>query len=282
MRITTLIENRPSATDSRLAAEWGLSLHVAFAGRDLLFDTGASGAFADNAARLCIPLDEVEAAVLSHHHYDHGGGVRRFFEVNSRAKVYLGPAPDGECVSRRLLGRTRYIGLDPGLLEDHAARFVTVREPVQILPGVHLLPCVAGGHPRPAGNKSLPLRKDGAFRPDDFAHEILMVIREGEGIVVFTGCSHNGILNVMDTVAASFAGLPIKAVVGGFHLFSNGPFRRMAGGRRGVEAIGAALLRHPVEGAYTCHCTGEPAFGVLRAVMGERIRDVRTGVCFDL
>ena len=219
----------------------------------------------------------MEAAVLSHHHYDHGGGLRHFFELNSRAKVFLGPAPEGECVSRRAFGRTRPIGLDPDLLRDHAARFVTVREPVEILPGVHLLPRITGDHPRPAGNKRLPLRKDGAFRPDDFAHEILMVIREGGGLVVFTGCSHSGVLNMVETAAAAFEGVPVKAVVGGFHLFAAGPFRRVAGGRRAAEAIGEALLRQPVERAYTCHCTGDAAFQALKAVMGERLYDLRTG-----
>jgi metal-dependent hydrolase (beta-lactamase superfamily II) len=52
MRVTTLIENRPSKTDSHLLAEWGLSLHIAFKGHNILFDTGSSGSFAKNAEHL--------------------------------------------------------------------------------------------------------------------------------------------------------------------------------------------------------------------------------------
>jgi 7,8-dihydropterin-6-yl-methyl-4-(beta-D-ribofuranosyl)aminobenzene 5'-phosphate synthase len=68
MRVTTLIENRPGKTDSHLVGEWGLSLHITFNGQNILFDTGASGAFAENAGTLSIDLASIEAAVLSHHH----------------------------------------------------------------------------------------------------------------------------------------------------------------------------------------------------------------------
>jgi len=122
VKVTTLIENRPSATDALLASEWGLSLHVERSGRPLLFDTGSSGAFADNAKRLSVDLASVDAAVLSHHHYDHGGGLRRFFEVNGRAKVYMGAPPDGECVGRLYGFLKKRVGLDPSLLRDHADR----------------------------------------------------------------------------------------------------------------------------------------------------------------
>ena len=63
----------------------------------ILFDTGSSGTFVDNAEQLSIKVDSFDVAVLSHHHFDHGGGLKRFFELNSNAKVYLADAPDGEC-----------------------------------------------------------------------------------------------------------------------------------------------------------------------------------------
>lgn len=77
MRVTTLIENSTLAGREDLTAEFGLSLHIRRGDLQILFDTGASGAFADNAKRLDIDLAKVNVAVLSHHHYDHGGGLRR-------------------------------------------------------------------------------------------------------------------------------------------------------------------------------------------------------------
>ena len=96
MKVTTLIENSASPRRPELEPEFGLSLHLDRGSDRILFDTGASGSFVDNATRLGVAVEEVEVAVLSHHHFDHGGGLRRFFEVNSRAKVYLRGCAPGE------------------------------------------------------------------------------------------------------------------------------------------------------------------------------------------
>jgi 7,8-dihydropterin-6-yl-methyl-4-(beta-D-ribofuranosyl)aminobenzene 5'-phosphate synthase len=280
MRITTLIENRPSRTDPDLVSEWGLSLHVAFAGHSILFDTGLSGAFAKNAERLSVDLSSVDATVLSHHHLDHGGGLRRFFQSNGKAKVYLGKEPDGECVIKLFGLFTKYAGLEKTVGTDFRDRFATISEPAEIFPDVFILPRMGATRPKPGAN--LYVRKNGRLIPDDFAHEVAMVIKDENKLVVFTGCSHNGILNMVDTVSEEFARVPIKAVIGGFHLVSTPPFNFMAGSRREVRNLAASVLNYPVDVTYTGHCTGTRAFGVLKAVMGDRLRDMRTGSTFEI
>ncbi len=277
MNVSVLIENRASASDAGLASEWGLSLHAALDGRAILFDTGGSGRFADNAERMGVDVGAADAAVLSHHHNDHGGGLRRFLALNPRAKVYLGERPDGECWVKVYGVVKRYAGLDAALLADFPDRFETVERPVEILPDVFLIPHIAGAHPRPAGNKHLFVRRGGAFAPDPFAHELVMAVKENGRLVVFTGCSHSGVLNMVDAVVERFPGVPVEAVIGGFHLTGLPPLNGIAGSKDEVRAIAAALLAYPVETVYTGHCTGEAAFAVLRSVMGERIVDLRTG-----
>ncbi len=209
--------------------------------------------------------------------FDHGGGLRRFFALNSRAKVYLGESPDGECTVKIYGVVKKYAGLDRTLRGDFPGRFEVVDRPAEILPGVFLIPHIGGTHPRPAGNRHLFVKRDGSFVPDAFAHELVMAVKENGRLVVFTGCSHSGVLNMVDAVARSFEGVPIRAVIGGFHLTGLPPFYGMSGSRREVREIAAALLAYPVERVYTGHCTGAKAFGVLQSVMGERIVDLRTG-----
>ena len=84
-----LIEN--TTLSPAWVAEHGLSLLVETAGQRVLFDTGASAAFADNAERMGIDLFSVDAVVLSHGHVDHGGGLSRFLELNSHAPVWVSP-----------------------------------------------------------------------------------------------------------------------------------------------------------------------------------------------
>ncbi|MFZ7126691.1 MAG: hypothetical protein ACOWWM_11120 [Desulfobacterales bacterium] len=99
---------------------------------------------------------------------------------------------------------------------------------------------------------------------------------------VFTGCSHNGLLNMVDMVARAFEGGHIGAVIGGFHLLSAPPLPIMSGTRRDVEDLGRAVLNYPIDVTYTGHCTGKRAFGVLKSVMDDRLRDMRTGDRFEL
>ena len=282
MKVTTLIENRPSETDPHLLAEWGLSLHIATGSHNILFDTGSSGSFIQNAAHLSVDVSAVDTAILSHHHFDHGGGLRRFLEMNKTASVHLGEAPKGECFVRALPFIKKYVGLDKTLLKDYPNRFKTISKPTQVLPDVFVLPHISSNFPRPAGNKRLFVRKDGRLFPDDFAHEIVMAIKEKDHLVIFTGCSHNGILNMVDTVAREFKGVPIKAVVGGFHLVSSPPFQFMAGTKREVENLSRKLLDYPIDKTYTGHCTGTKAFAILKTVMGDHLSDIRTGSWFEV
>jgi 7,8-dihydropterin-6-yl-methyl-4-(beta-D-ribofuranosyl)aminobenzene 5'-phosphate synthase len=282
MRVTTLIENRPDNNNPDLKAEWGLSLHIEFNGRNILFDTGSSGSFAENAEHLSIDIPSIEAAVLSHHHFDHGGGLKRFFELNKKAKVYLGEAREGVCFCKVLGFMKKDIGLDQAVIKDNADRFITVKEPTEILPGVFVFPQILSNHPKPLGNKRLYVKNGSSFNLDNFNHEIVMAIKEGGKLAVFTGCSHNGILNMIDTVAEEFKEIPIKTVIGGFHLVSTPPFNLMAGSRSEVEKLAEAVLKYPVEMTYTGHCTGMKAFSVLKGVMGDRIADIQTGSCFEI
>jgi 7,8-dihydropterin-6-yl-methyl-4-(beta-D-ribofuranosyl)aminobenzene 5'-phosphate synthase len=253
-----------------------------FNGHAILFDTGASGLFAKNADHLSVNVASIDSAVLSHHHSDHGGGLRRFLELNANAKVYLGETPSGECFYKAFGFMKKYVGLDKTLITDYPDRFKTIRKPTEILPDVFVLPHIHCSYPKPAGNKYLFLKRDYTFALDDFAHEIVMTIKEDGKLVIFTGCSHNGMLNMVDTVAKAFAGTPIKAVIGGFHLVAMPPFNFMAGSKREVEALGRSVLNYPIEAIYTGHCTGTKAFGVLKTVMGDRLSDIQTGSCFDV
>jgi 7,8-dihydropterin-6-yl-methyl-4-(beta-D-ribofuranosyl)aminobenzene 5'-phosphate synthase len=280
MKVTTLIENRPNNKDRRLWSEWGLSLHIAFKGHSILFDTGMSDKFARNAKHLSIDITSVDTAVLSHHHFDHAGGLRRFFELNSSAKVHFGQVPLGECYATIFGFVKKYVGLEKTLMRDYGDRFKTVTEPLEVLPDVFVFPHILGNHPKPKGK--LYLKKGGSFTLDDFTHELVMAIKENGKLVVFTGCSHNGILNMVDTVAREFKGDPIKAVIGGFHLVASPPLNFMAASKHEVEDLARSVLSYPVEMTYTGHCTGKKAFPILKTVMGERLSDMQTGSCFQI
>lgn len=277
MRVTTLIENSTLEGREDLAAEFGLSLHIQRGDQQILFDTGSSGAFADNAERLGIDLQQVGAAVLSHHHYDHGGGLQRFLAINDRARVHLRASGWAPRYFRALVVVKRPIGLDPLLFDRFAHRFELVTESMEIAPGVVLLTDIGSNYSRPEGNRHLFVERGGSLELDPFEHELVLVVREDDGLVVFTGCSHHGILNMIEAARSRFPEVPVKAVFGGFHLIGVPFLDSMAAPREEVEAIGRTLLELTAGPVYTGHCTGRKAYGVLAGVMGGALRPFATG-----
>jgi 7,8-dihydropterin-6-yl-methyl-4-(beta-D-ribofuranosyl)aminobenzene 5'-phosphate synthase len=282
MRITALVENSCSEEHPGLTAEFGLSLHVETAGSRVLFDTGSSGVFLDNAEKLGIDIAAVDAAVVSHQHFDHGGGLAAFFQSNDRATVFMRRSPLSERWFRAFGVLKRPIGLDRDLVDRNAGRIEFVDGTREVAPGVFLLCDIASAHPRPKGNRRLFVKTGRGFERDPFDHELMVVVREGDGMVVLSGCSHHGILNMMEAAAEAFPETRVDAVVGGFHLIGLPLYDSMAASRAEVEAIGRSLLERAHGPVYTGHCTGAKAYRVLEPVMGDRLRPLATGTTIEI
>ena len=109
MKITVLTENTSVSPD--IGAEHGLSLYIETDNSKILFDMGQTELFAANASKLGVNLTSVDVAVLSHGHYDHGGGLKKFLEINPKASVYL----HKRAFEPHYNGTEKYIGLDVSL-----------------------------------------------------------------------------------------------------------------------------------------------------------------------
>ncbi len=257
MKLITLIEN--TAARDGLVCEHGLSLYLEANGVRLLFDAGQTDAFADNAARLGVDLARADLCVLSHGHYDHGGGLKRFLALNDRAPVYVSRDAFGE----HWHGPEKYIGLDRTLAASD--RILCASDGTAVAPGMTLhasLPCREAI--RPYG---LTFLQDGQHRPEDFRHEQYLLIKENGRRILLSGCSHRGILNIAEHFAPD-------VLIGGFHLMKETDPARL-------REIAHRLMALPTV-FYTGHCTGDAAFTALRAIMGDRLTALRTGVCLEI
>ena len=186
MRITALIENTTAKTG--VAAQHGLSLYIETAGRRLLFDMGQDDLFLRNAQVLGVDIRRVDAAVLSHGHYDHGGGLESFLQVNLNAPVFVSRYAFEE--HRNPEGKD--IGLSPALRD--CQRLVLTDERQEIAPGLTLYACNGRERLRPIDHGGMTA---GGER-EDFRHEqYLLIETEGKRVLV-SGCSHKGVLNVVE------------------------------------------------------------------------------------
>lgn len=252
MTITSLLEN--TAARAGIAAEHGLSLYVETANRRILFDMGQTDLFARNAEALGIDLSRVDLAILSHGHYDHGGGLAAFLEINQTAPVYLTEA----AFLPHYNGTQKYIGLDTSL-GDHP-RLRVVSGDLSLGDGLTLLSPNGRTRNHSLGAFGLTERVGDVFVPDDFRHEQYLLIEEliEESLseagrrVLISGCSHAGILDIVEWFEPD-------VLVGGFHV------SKMALGEE-LTALGEALAAHGTT-YYTCHCTGMEQYAFLQKRM---------------
>ncbi len=269
MTIKVLLENSTLTPD--LACEHGLSLYIEANGRKILFDTGASGLFAENAEKMDVDLAAVDAAVISHAHGDHGGGLKTFLQKNQTAKVYVQQTIFDPYFSLRPSGEMAQIGLDASLADT--GRFVFCPDRYVLGPGLELFSGVKGKDLTPSGNANLFKPSGDGFLPDDFSHEQNLAVTEGEKTVLISGCSHCGIVNILAHFQSLFGAMP-NVVLGGFHLYS--PSRKESESPEKVRAIGEYLKKTKSK-YYTGHCTGAPAYQQLKEMLGDALAPISTG-----
>ncbi|MDO4786790.1 MAG: MBL fold metallo-hydrolase [Fretibacterium sp.] len=269
MIVRTLLEN--TSPSAELGCEHGLSLHIETEGRRILFDTGRTGLFAENAGRMGVDLAAVDLLAISHGHSDHGGGIRTFLSRNARAKIYVSRRAFGDYRLRTAGGESVYIGLDPEL-RGHP-RLVPTDEHTALGEGLELFSGVRGERFNPSGNRVLLMKEGDHLGPDDFAHEQSLAVTEGGTSVLFAGCAHAGILNILDRFHALKGFMP-DHVFGGFHLTNPTDGTRETD--ETVDAIADALLSTNAR-FYTGHCTGFEVYERMKRRMGDRLHPIATG-----
>ncbi len=276
MRVTVLMEN---TAPSGLECEHGLSLYIEHNHRRYLLDAGSSHHMVENATKLGVTLSEVDAAVLSHGHYDHAGGFIAFFHENAAAPLYL--RREATQPSYAKTGPLKhYIGI-PKSLRDYTDRLHFVEGPLELDDGVWLLPHDTPGLSQ-RGKAAHMYRKTPAGKiDDDFAHEHSLIFLTDEGMILFSSCSHAGADTVVEEALRRFPDQPVRAFLGGFHLMGMTGVSTLGVPPAEVEALGRRLLELGVTEIWTGHCTGKPGFDLLRPVLGARLNYLSTGTVLE-
>ena len=246
MKITALTEN--TTKKENMEIEHGLSLYIEVDGKKILFDMGQTDTFAKNAEELGIDLAKIDLAILSHGHYDHGGGLAEFLRINKKAPVYINRNAFGEHYN----GTKKYIGLDKKLKES--PRLVFTDETCKLSPALTLDACNQRKRAHTGFGKELTEKRGDAFVPDEFLHEQYLLVEENGKRVLISGCSHKGILNIVDWFEPD-------VLIGGFH------FSKLELGEELTSA--AKYLTHKSCRFYTCHCTGEAQFEFIKSFIPD-------------
>lgn len=277
MKVFTLMEES-KRNHAGFIAEHGLSLYFEKDGKHILFDTGASDSFVYNATLLGIDLLKVDICVISHAHNDHTGGLKYFLELNKKAKVYMKKEAAGDFYIKRMFTMSR-AGIDPKLFEEYKGRFEFIDSDTEIAPGVFAAKIDKHRH-YPHFTSLMYRMADGGFEKDDLSHELFVAVKQPDGAVVITGCSHQGVVNILLTAENKFG--KIEGVIGGFHLDGIKRFglRRKKEPVTEVNAIVKYINNNHIKSVYTGHSIDDSQFERLELL--ARVKKLYSGDIVDI
>lgn len=267
MKIVNLIENTPGETGC--CYEHGLSFYIETKKHRILMDMGATDAFAKNAEKLGVDLCRVDTAVLSHGHYDHAGGLLTFSYMNPDAPIYIQKSAGNDyyAITKE---KEEYIGIDKEILKLPQVK--QIEGNIQLDDEISIFSGVTGRKYFARGNKSLKRKENESYVQDNFDHEQCMVIHAEGKSILFSGCAHNGIVNILETYQEIYQNMP-DVVITGFHMMQKHYSDEDTETIKNV----ARELKKTDTIYYSGHCTGEYAVGIMKETMGEQLIPIHSG-----
>ena len=211
--------------------DWGYSIYIEGLDKKILFDTGTKPeVFESNFKKLGIDADKIDFLILSHEHGDHTGGIPAFVKMRKGIPVII-PQSFSEKFKKEMSGS----GLVPLL----------VSKPAMIC--------------------------NNLWTSGEFEYQIpeqALVLNTIKGLVVMTGCSHPGIIEMLKKIKSDF-NRNIYMVFGGFHLMQKSD-KEMDTIITEMKALGVAKC-----GA--THCTGDRQIKMFREAFGDNYFELGVG-----
>jgi 7,8-dihydropterin-6-yl-methyl-4-(beta-D-ribofuranosyl)aminobenzene 5'-phosphate synthase len=212
-------------------ADWGYSVEIEGLDKNVLFDTGANPEiFASNFKAMNLDAGKIDILVLSHEHGDHTGGIPAFIKMRSNIPVII-PYSFSDSFKNKMLS----YGLEPML----------VRKPARICENLYT---------------------SGEF--DYKIPEQALVLNTRKGLVVMTGCSHPGIIEMLEKIRLTF-NKDIYMVFGGFHTLESTE-----------KEMNSIIARMKAIGVVKCgatHCTGDKQIEMIKKSFGEDYMEMGAG-----
>ena len=282
--------------DTALTKGWGFSSVIEYNGKRILFDAGSNAdVFQRNVIRLGIDLRKIDFVIVSHAHYDHLNGIDYLLSIHPNAKIYFPydsfwGAPSvfnatglDSSVKDSLPAELQYFDgkSDVFKVQQSGGRFLHanieyVKDFKEIAPGIRLIPTNAKymgyftKYPNSFTKGSLKETNEDLKLTN--LPELSLSLSTNEGEVLFVGCSHSGVENILQEALLK-TGSSVKLLIGGLHLL---PFSR-----KEINTISSVIKNDfKVKKVAPGHCTGHLAFKILRdlyktnfiyAGLGEKI-----------
>ncbi len=232
-RLTILFDNNPY--DYRLKSSWGFSCLIELGEKTVLFDTGGDGEILlYNMRVLNKDPKAIDMIVLSHIHGDHTGGLWSILREKPSLEVYIPASFPQEFEQRG---------------KKYGAGVVRVDASLEIDRGIY-----------------------STGEMDHGIKEQSLLIHTPKGMILITGCSHPGIVEIIKE-SKSITKENIYMAIGGWHLSS--------AGEREIKGIIDAFQRMGIQKVAPCHCTGDRAMAMFKREYGGNFIKAGAGVSLN-
>ena len=214
-----------------MLADWGYGCYIKGLEKDVMFDTGTKpDIFEKNFKQLGLDATRIDEVFISHEHGDHTGGLWSLLTMNPGIKVVVPHTFSSQFKIR---------------VQQRGVELTTVKDPVEICPYLYSSGVL------------------GSYIPEQ-----ALVLNTRKGLVLMTGCSHPGILEMIESVKRTF-GKNVYMVFGGFHLL-----------QKSDEEMETIIQRMKDLGVVKCgatHCTGDHQIDMFREAFGENFVEMGAG-----
>lgn len=244
-------------------AEHGWSVYIETDQGNYLFDTGQGKAILNNARHFGKDLKSIQGIILSHHHADHTGGLLSVIEHVGPIKVYTHPDLFKNSYSiKNNIEKNIGIPYRREILESRGAEFIFNKDFTKITENI----MISGEIPRKTsfekGDRFQVIKTNEGYVKDPILDDQTLVLNTEKGLFIILGCSHSGIINILNHVVEKTKQTHIHTIIGGTHL---GPVEEEI-----RESSIKALKSFDIERIGVSHCTGLNTSARLIQEYGEK------------
>lgn len=256
-------------------AEHGWAVFIETDQGNFLFDTGQGKAIINNVRYFKKDLSTIQGIFISHHHVDHTGGLLSVLEEIGRVKVYSHPDlfKNSYSISG---GNERLIGIPfrREILESRGAEFIFNTDFKEIVPDLMLSGEIPRETPFEKGDKNQVLKTKEGYIKDPILDDQTLFISTKKGLIIILGCSHAGMINIINYAIEKTGQEHINTIIGGTHL---GPATEET-----REKSIQALKKFDIEKIGVSHCTGLETSTRLLQEFGDRFFFCNVGTTIEI